>query len=149
MTPAQQLRRLLDAPGLLVMPGCYDAFSARLIQRAGFKLTFMGGFAVSASRIGMPDTGLISYAEMVDQARNICGAVSIPVIGDGDTGYGNALNVQRTVQGYARAGLACVMLRSYPRQTSRFQRRGLFKDAGGGGCEKRRGGYSDHGAHRR
>ncbi len=110
MTPAQQLKKLLDAPGLLVMPGCYDAFSARLIERAGFKLTFMGGFAVSASRIGMPDTGLISYAEMVDQARNICSAVSIPVIGDGDTGYGNALNVQRTVNGYAKAGLACVMI---------------------------------------
>jgi 2-methylisocitrate lyase-like PEP mutase family enzyme len=110
MTPAQQLRQLLDAPGLLVMPGCYDAFSARLIERAGFRLTFMGGFAVSASRIGMPDTGLISYAEMVDQGRNICSAVSIPVIGDGDTGYGNALNVQRTVRGYAKAGLACVMI---------------------------------------
>ncbi len=110
MTPAQQLQKLLDAPGLLVMPGCYDAFSARLIERAGFKLTFMGGFAVSASRIGMPDTGLISYAEMVEQATNICGAVTIPVIGDGDTGYGNALNVQRTVNGYAKAGLACVMI---------------------------------------
>lgn len=110
MSPAQQLRKLLDAPGLLVMPGCYDAFSARLIERAGFKLTFMGGFAVSASRIGMPDTGLISYAEMADQAAGICNAVSIPVIGDGDTGYGNALNVQRTVKGYARAGLACVMI---------------------------------------
>ncbi len=110
MTPAQQLKQLLDAPGLLVMPGCYDAFSARLIERAGFRLTFMGGFAVSASRIGMPDTGLISYAEMVDQARNICSAVSLPVIGDGDTGYGNALNVQRTVKGYAKAGLACIMI---------------------------------------
>jgi 2-methylisocitrate lyase-like PEP mutase family enzyme len=92
------------------MPGCYDAMSARLIERAGFKTTFMGGFAVSASRIGMPDTGLISYAEMVDQGNNICSAVSIPVIGDGDTGYGNALNVQRTVRGYARAGFACVMI---------------------------------------
>lgn len=110
MSPAQQLRQLLDQPGILVMPGCYDAFSARLIERAGFRVTFMGGFAVSASRIGMPDTGLISYAEMLDQGRNICSAVSIPVIGDGDTGYGNALNVQRTVKGYARAGFACVMI---------------------------------------
>lgn len=110
MTPSQKLRKLLNEPGILIMPGCFDAFSARLIERAEFKLTFMGGFAVSATRIGMPDTGLISYAEMVDQARNICSAVSIPVIGDGDTGYGNALNVQRTVHGYARAGLACVMI---------------------------------------
>jgi len=110
MTSAQQLKQLLQAPGILVMPGCYDAFSARLIERTGFKVTFMGGFAVSASRIGMPDTGLISYAEMLDQGRNICSAVSIPVIGDGDTGYGNALNVQRTVSGYAKAGFACVMI---------------------------------------
>ncbi|MDX1514331.1 MAG: isocitrate lyase/PEP mutase family protein [Gammaproteobacteria bacterium] len=110
MSPAQQLKKLLDEPGILVMPGCYDAFSARLVERAGFKVTFMGGFAVSASRIGMPDTGLISYSEMLDQGRNICTAVSIPVVGDGDTGYGNALNVQRTVTGYARAGFACVMI---------------------------------------
>ncbi len=70
----------------------------------------MSGFAVSATRIGQPDTGLISYGEMLDQGRNITASVSIPVIGDGDTGYGNALNVQRTVRGYAQAGFACVML---------------------------------------
>lgn len=110
MSPAQRLRQLLDQPGILVMPGCFDAFSARLIEHAGFDVAFMGGFAVSASRIGMPDTGLISYAEMLDQGRNICNTVSIPVIGDGDTGYGNALNVQRTVKGYAKAGFACVMI---------------------------------------
>lgn len=110
MSPASRLRELLAQPEILVMPGCYDAISARLIERAGFKSAFMGGFAVSAARIGMPDTGLISYAEMLDQGSNICSAVSIPVIGDGDTGYGNALNVQRTVRGYARAGFACVMI---------------------------------------
>lgn len=110
MSPATRLRELLASPEILVMPGCYDALSARLIERTGFKATFMGGFAVSASRIGMPDAGLISYAEMLDQGNNICSAVSIPVIGDGDTGYGNALNVQRTVRGYARAGFACVMI---------------------------------------
>ena len=110
MSPATRLRELLARPEILVMPGCYDAMSARLIERAGFESTFMGGFAVSASRIGMPDTGLISYAEMLDQGSNICSAVSIPVIGDADTGYGNALNVQRTVRGYARAGFACVMI---------------------------------------
>jgi 2-methylisocitrate lyase-like PEP mutase family enzyme len=110
MSPASRLRELLAKPEILVMPGCYDAMSARLIERAGFKSSFMSGFTVSASRIGMPDTGLISYAEMLDQGANICAAVSIPVIGDGDTGYGNALNVQRTVRGYARAGFACVMI---------------------------------------
>ncbi|AUX39475.1 carboxyvinyl-carboxyphosphonate phosphorylmutase [Sorangium cellulosum] len=110
MSPAQKLRALLDTPGLLVMPCCFDALSARLIEQAGFSLTFMSGFAVSAARLGAPDTGLISYGEMVDQARSICAAVSIPVIGDGDTGYGNAMNVKRTVRGYAQAGLACVMI---------------------------------------
>jgi 2-methylisocitrate lyase-like PEP mutase family enzyme len=92
------------------MPCCYDALSARLIEEAGFPLTFMSGFAVSASRLCAPDTGLISLGEMLDQGRNICQAVGIPVIGDGDTGYGNALNVRRTVFEYARAGFAAVMI---------------------------------------
>ncbi len=108
--PADRLRTLLAQPGLLLMPGCHDAMSARLIEHAGFSLAFMSGFAVSADRLGLPDTGLISYGEMVDQGSNICAAVSIPVIGDGDTGFGNPLNVKRTVQGYARAGFACIMI---------------------------------------
>ena len=105
-----RLRALLDEPGLVVMPCCFDALSARLIERAGFPLTFMSGFAVSATRLALPDTGLISYGEMLDQGREICSAVSIPVIGDADTGYGNALNVKRTVRGYAATGFACVMI---------------------------------------
>ena len=110
MSPADRLRQLLARPDVVVTPGCFDALSAKLIERAGFGAAFMGGFAVSAARLGMPDTGLISYAEMVDQGRNICAAVSIPVIGDGDTGYGNAINVQRTVRGYAQTGFACIMI---------------------------------------
>ena len=107
---AAVLRELLAEPRLHVMPCCFDAFSARLVELAGFPLTFMSGFAVSAVRLGLPDTGLISYGEMVDQGRNLCEAVTIPVIGDADTGYGNALNVKRTVRGYARAGFACAMI---------------------------------------
>jgi 2-methylisocitrate lyase-like PEP mutase family enzyme len=107
---AQRLRHLLQQPGILIMPGCYDAMSARLIEEAGFSVGFMSGFAVSAARLGMPDTGLISYAELADQGSNICRAVSIPMIGDGDTGFGSAQNVKRTVQGYARAGFAAIML---------------------------------------
>jgi 2-methylisocitrate lyase-like PEP mutase family enzyme len=109
-SPAERLRNLLVRPGILVMPCCYDAFSARLIERAGFPLTFMSGFAVAAARLAVPDTGLISFAEMLDQGRNICSAVSIPVFGDGDTGYGNALNAKRTVREYARAGFAGIMI---------------------------------------
>lgn len=107
---AAALRTLLAKKELLVMPCCHDALSARLIERAGFPATFMSGFAVSAARLAMPDTGLISFGEMLDQARTICHSVAIPVLGDGDTGYGNALNIKRTVRDYAAAGLACVMI---------------------------------------
>jgi 2-methylisocitrate lyase-like PEP mutase family enzyme len=109
-SPAERLRHRLRQPGLVIMPGCFDAMSARLIEEAGFQLAFMSGFAVSASRLGMPDTGLISYGELVDQGANVCRAVSIPVIGDGDTGFGSAQNIKRTVQGYADAGFAAIML---------------------------------------
>jgi 2-methylisocitrate lyase-like PEP mutase family enzyme len=107
---AAKLRLLLARPGLRVMPCCFDALSAKLVEGAGFELTFMSGFAVSAARLALPDTGLISYGEMVEQGRSICAAVSIPVIGDGDTGYGNPMNVRRTVAGYAAAGFASVMI---------------------------------------
>ncbi len=109
-TPADKLRELLSRPGLLVMPGCHDAISAKLCQLAGFETAFMSGFAVSASRLAQPDTGLISYTELLDQGRSVCDAVSIPIWGDGDTGFGNAINIKRTVRGYAQAGFACIML---------------------------------------
>jgi 2-methylisocitrate lyase-like PEP mutase family enzyme len=111
VTPADKLRQLLAHPTIEVMPGCYDALSAKLVAAAGFKVTFMSGFAVSAARLGLPDTGLISFAEMLDSVRScVSGAGPIPLIADGDTGYGNALNVQRTVLEYARAGAAAVMI---------------------------------------
>jgi 2-methylisocitrate lyase-like PEP mutase family enzyme len=111
LTPAQTLRDLLAQPNIEIMAGCHDALSAKLVADAGFKVTFMSGFAVAAARLGLPDTGLISFAEMLDSLRNCCAAAGkVPVIGDGDTGYGNALNVQRTVIEYARAGAAGVMI---------------------------------------
>jgi 2-methylisocitrate lyase-like PEP mutase family enzyme len=110
MSAADKLRELLAQPEMIVMAACYDALSARLVERAGMAATFMSGFGVAATRLGMPDTGLISYSEMVDQGRSICNAVTIPVLGDGDTGFGNPMNIQRTVQGYHRAGFACVMI---------------------------------------
>lgn len=111
LSPADRLRSALRQPGLLLMPCCYDALSARLIHEAGFPLSLMSGFAVSASRLAQPDTGLISFAEMLDQLRNICAAApGLPVIGDGDTGYGNAINVRRTVKDYALAGAAGIMI---------------------------------------
>ncbi|MBI3453630.1 MAG: isocitrate lyase/PEP mutase family protein, partial [Rhodospirillales bacterium] len=111
MTPAQRLRELLAKPGILMMPGFYDGLTAKLTADAGYRLGFMSGFAVAAARLGMPDTGLISFTEMVDTLRNCCTAApGLPIVGDGDTGYGNALNVQRTVVEYARAGAAAVMI---------------------------------------
>jgi 2-methylisocitrate lyase-like PEP mutase family enzyme len=108
--PTVKLRQLLEHPEFIVMPCCFDGISAKLIQQCGYSLTFMSGFSVSAALLGLPDTGLISYAEMIDQGRNICAAVDIPVIGDGDTGFGNAVNIKRTVHGYIRTGFAGIMI---------------------------------------
>lgn len=109
-SPADTLRALLSQDKCHVMPCCFDALSAKLIGQESYELTFMSGFAASASRIGQPDLGLMSYSEVLDQVRNISGATHIPLIGDGDTGYGNAMNVRRTVDGFARAGAASIMI---------------------------------------
>ena len=107
---ATKLRELISSGLFLPMPCCFDALSGKMIEQAGFNLTFMSGFAASASRIGAPDLGLMSYGEVVDHARNITDATSIPLIADGDTGYGNAMNVIRTVSGLAKAGCAGVLI---------------------------------------
>jgi carboxyvinyl-carboxyphosphonate phosphorylmutase len=108
--PRARLRELLSAGPPLVAPGAYDALSARLIEQAGFDVVYMTGFGTTASLIGRPDVGLLSGAEMVDNARRIVSAVDVPVIADADTGYGNALNVVRTVQLYEQAGVAGIQL---------------------------------------
>ena len=107
---ADRLQQLLDTKGIIVMPGCYDALSAKMIEREGLDVGFMSGFCVSSTKLGMPDTGLISFSEMAEQVRNICNVTSIPIIFDGDTGYGNAVNVYRTVRGFADSGAAAVMI---------------------------------------
>ncbi len=107
---ASKLKEHIDSEGIIVMPGCFDSLSAKLIEKEGLQVGFMSGFSVSSTRLGMPDTGLISFSEMVDQVRNICNSTSIPIIFDGDTGYGNSVNVFRTVRGYADAGAAGVMI---------------------------------------
>ncbi|GFR41987.1 hypothetical protein Agub_g2667 [Astrephomene gubernaculifera] len=106
-----ELRKLLSGNEILLGPCCHDGLSARLIEQAGFPFAFMSGFCTAGARLGAPDTGLISYAEMVDVARNAVEATrGLPIIGDGDTGYGNAMNVKRTVRGYAQAGLAGILI---------------------------------------
>lgn len=111
MSKAERFRQLLNGPDILLMPCCFDALSAKLVAEAGYPTSFMSGFGVAATRLGLPDTGLISFAEMRDQLQNMCmAAPDLLIVGDGDTGYGNAINVQRTVREYARAGAAAVMI---------------------------------------
>jgi carboxyvinyl-carboxyphosphonate phosphorylmutase len=97
---------LIERPEILVAPGAYDPFVARIVQATGFEAVYMTGAGVSHVRLGQPDLGLLSFSEMVDQAARIADAVDLPLIADADTGYGNALNVMRTVRAYERAGVA-------------------------------------------
>jgi len=106
MTRFQTLRHLIGEKKGLVVPGAYDGVSAKLVERAGFPATYMTGYGVSASRLGMPDMGFAGLAEMADHARNMAASVSIPLIADADTGYGNALGARRTVALYEAAGVA-------------------------------------------
>jgi carboxyvinyl-carboxyphosphonate phosphorylmutase len=106
----RQLRGLLAGNEIVVAPGAYDALSARLIEQAGFPAVYMTGFGTAASLLGRPDIGLISFSEMIDNARRIAGGVAIPLIADADTGYGNPINVIRTVRDYEQAGLAGIHL---------------------------------------
>ncbi len=106
MNRRQRLRQLVNRKQGLIVPGAYDGVSAKLVERAGFPVAYMTGYGVSASRLGLPDMGFAGLGDMADQARNMAGAVSIPLIADADTGYGNALNVRRTVALYESAGVA-------------------------------------------
>lgn len=108
--PGEILRNLLERPGALVAPGAYDGISARLIQEAGFEALYRTGGGTSASLLGQPDLGLLTMVEMAAHAARIAAAVEIPVIADADTGYGNALNVVRTVHEFERAGVAAIHL---------------------------------------
>ncbi len=104
------LRELLAAEAMVPAPGCYDALGARLVEEAGFPAAYMTGFGTAASRLGRPDVGLLTLSEMVDNARRIVQAVEIPVIADADTGYGNSINVIRTVREYEAAGVSAIHL---------------------------------------
>ena len=104
------LRRMLEAGEMVLAPGCYDALGARLIEEAGFPAAYMTGFGSAASRLGRPDIGLMTLPEMVDNAHRIAQAVDIPVIADADTGYGNPINVIRTVHEFEAAGVSAIHL---------------------------------------
>lgn len=107
MSKALQLRNLLRQDAMTIAPGAYDCISATLIARAGFPAVYMTGAGTAASH-GYPDYGLLTMSEMVENAGRIAGAVDIPVVADADTGYGNELNVVRTVREYERRGVAAI-----------------------------------------
>lgn len=117
------LRRMLERPEIIVLPGAYDALSARLAQRAGFDAMFTTGFGFSASALGQPDFGLLTMSETMDRVRHIVDAVTVPVVADMDTGYGNPLNVMRTVRECVSAGAAGIILedQEWPKKCGHFE----------------------------
>jgi len=110
MPSVNSVRQLLDQHGQLVMPGVYDALSAKIAARAGFEVVFITGYSLSATLLGEPDFGLLTQTEVVNAATRICSVIDTPVIVDADTGYGNAINVIRTVEDLIRAGAAGMFL---------------------------------------
>jgi carboxyvinyl-carboxyphosphonate phosphorylmutase len=109
-SPGLRLRKRLREKEILVAPGAHDVLTARIIEMTGFDAVYMTGYGTSASLIGQPDVGLLTQTEMFERAINIVNAVEVPVIADADNGFGNAINVQRTVRLYEKAGVACVQL---------------------------------------
>src|SRR5437867_8072758 len=131
MRPTTRLRQMLNEPGIIVAPGAYDGLSARLIERQGFKAVYMTGAGTAASHLGQPDLGLATLTEMTTHARHIASCVSLPVIADADTGYGNALNVRRAVREFERAGVAGLHLedQTFPKRCGHYDDKAVVPTA--------------------
>jgi 2-methylisocitrate lyase-like PEP mutase family enzyme len=115
---AAAIKALLDEPGLHIMPGCGDGMGARLIEEAGFRTGFVSGSSIAAMRLAMPDMDLLTFPEMADAVETVIAAApNVLWLADGDTGYGNALAVQKTIRAYARRGAAAVLIedKAWPR----------------------------------
>ena len=117
------MRTLLSKPECLVLPGVYDALTAKIAAKAGFQCLVMGGYSIAASHLGQPDVGYLTMTEMVQGVKSICDAVELPLMADGDTGYGNALSVRRTVQEYEKAGAAAILFEDqvWPKRCGHMQ----------------------------
>src|SRR4051812_26414241 len=128
MHAAQRFRELLARSGPIVAPGVYDCISAKVVERAGFDAAFVSGAAVTASVLGYPDVGLQTMPEILGQVRNMARAVDIPLIVDIDTGYGNALNVMRTVREFESAGAAALFFedQTFPKRCGHFEGKKLI-----------------------
>jgi 2-methylisocitrate lyase-like PEP mutase family enzyme len=107
MNPRQALKELLQRDRLLVAPGCFDGLSARLVEEAGFEAAYLSGGAVARS-MGIPDIGLVTMSETIERAAQVVSVVKLPIIADADTGYGNAVNLVRTVREFERVGVAAI-----------------------------------------
>jgi len=107
---AKALRALLAGDEIVVAPGCFNAMGARMIERTGFSTVYVSGYGVSVNHVGRPDVGLATLTEMTDVAGKVASSVSVPVICDADTGYGNAINVMRTVEEFIKSGVAGIHL---------------------------------------
>lgn len=105
-----ELRNLLAGDKIVMAPGAHDALTAKIIEQTGFPVVYMTGYGQAASHLGKPDVGLLTLTEMTARAANIVEAVNIPVIADADTGFGNAVNVMRTMREYEKAGVAAIQL---------------------------------------
>ena len=123
MRPSTALRRMLDEPEIIVLPGAYDALTARLAERAGFRACFTTGFGFAATVLGMPDFGLLTMSETMERVRHVVRALSVPLVADMDTGYGNALNVVRTVRECVSLGVAGIILedQEWPKKCGHFE----------------------------
>lgn len=127
-TGAQILKERLKKDEIIVAPGCYDVLSARLVEQIGFEATFMTGFGASGSILGQPDYGLMTMNEMATVCANMTSVLNIPLLGDIDTGYGNPLNVYRTVREFERAGLAAVHLEDqvFPKRCGHMEKKAVI-----------------------
>lgn len=123
MKPTKSLRKILAEEKTILVPGAYDALSAKILKQAGFRVVYMTGSGVTASLTGMPDVGVLTMTEMVNQARNIVTAIDMPLICDADNGYGNPINVIRTVKEYERAGVAGIHIEDQvaPKKCGHFE----------------------------
>jgi len=110
MKKTTQLKTLLKGPEILVMPGVYDALSAKIAQKCGVKAVQVSGYGLAGSYLGLPDVAILTKTQMLDITRNICNAVDIPVMADGDTGFGNAVNLYYAVKEFEAAGAAGINL---------------------------------------
>ena len=123
MRLSTRLRQMLDEPDIIVLPGAYDALSARLAERAGFNACFTAGFGFAATVLGMPDFGLLTMSETLDRVRHVVRTINVPLVADMDTGYGNALNTVRTVRECVSLGVAGIILedQEWPKKCGHFE----------------------------